>query len=308
MSTIRTLESATAEAAGSLTDFVYLRLAPVTAELVRRTEAAKGGIDAATVHALRVATRRTRSALRSFRPLLPERLEADYGGDLRRLARVLGAVRDLDVYRERYLRRAAKLARKDRAALARHERYLDAQRERAVKALVESVHGGRCMRAVTELAAAISRGPDAAADPGPSAAAGAAAYVARARAEVLEDGRAIEARSAPKRLHRLRIQDKRFRYLLEFVEPLYGERLTPAIRAAVRLQDVLGRHQDASTAEAKLRDYALTVSPKEDGRAELLSLGQLIEGERRAARTARRRFFKEWPTIEAAVRALELPA
>ncbi len=291
----------------SLTEFVYRRLAVLTAELSRRTEAARQRIDAQSVHGMRVTIRRTRSALRAFRSLLPQRLEAAHGEELRRLARLLGAVRDLNVYVERHRAHVAKLRRKDRAALAQHERYVEGERERAVQALAAAVHGARCVRTVAELAAAAAAGPEPSAEPGPGAKAGAASYVAAARASMLEHGRAIDAHSGAKRLHRLRIRDKRFRYLLELVEPLYPERLTPAIRAAVRLQDVLGRHQDALTAEARLRDYARQVAWSDAGRAELLALGQLIEGERRAARRARRRFVKEWPSFEAAVTALDLP-
>jgi CHAD domain-containing protein len=54
-----------------------------------------------SVHKMRVATRRMRSALRTFRPLLDEAAVADVGTELRWLAAELGTVRDGEVLHAR---------------------------------------------------------------------------------------------------------------------------------------------------------------------------------------------------------------
>ena len=55
------------------------------------------GVD--DVHGARVAARRLRSMLKTFRPLLDERRAQRYRADLRRFARSLGAAREADVRR-----------------------------------------------------------------------------------------------------------------------------------------------------------------------------------------------------------------
>src|SRR5213596_3953493 len=61
------------------------------------------------VHQLRVATRRLRTALRLFAPLLPARFAAAAHRDLAWLATAIGAVRDLDVLGETLRKQAARL-------------------------------------------------------------------------------------------------------------------------------------------------------------------------------------------------------
>ncbi|MDQ2743839.1 MAG: CHAD domain-containing protein [Chloroflexota bacterium] len=56
------------------------------------------------VHDMRVATRRLRAALDLFRDVLPRRWYREVRVDVKRLARALGAVRDLEVTLERLRR------------------------------------------------------------------------------------------------------------------------------------------------------------------------------------------------------------
>jgi hypothetical protein len=66
------------------------------------------------------------------------------------------------------------------------------------------------------------------------------------------------ARKAPtgENLHRLRIRCKRLRYTLEFLTPLFGDVAQPPIRALVKVQDLLGEHQDSVVAVERLRAMA----------------------------------------------------
>jgi CHAD domain-containing protein len=285
-----------------LADFAYLHVAAQVAELTRGAAAAAGGpADAEGVHKMRVATRRARSALRSFRAVLPESLRA-YGRELRWLARVLGAVRDLDVYRDRCLSLSAGLPALDAAALERHDAAVERDRRRAADELNAALESRRCRRLLGELSAAVAGPPPPTA--GPTTREGAQAYIAKARRQVLKQGRSIDRDSPPEQLHALRIKDKRFRYLLEFFMPLYGSRLKTPLRASIRLQDLLGQHQDACVADARLRIYAETVPVDAAFRAELLALGELVAAERASAVKARQRFAKEWRRFKADVAAL----
>src|SRR5438093_237751 len=75
---------------------------------VRVEPAARAG-EVEPVHQLRVATRRLRTALRLFAPLLPARFAAAAHRDLAWLATAIGAVRDLDVLGETLRKQAARL-------------------------------------------------------------------------------------------------------------------------------------------------------------------------------------------------------
>ena len=71
---------------------------------------------------------------------------------------------------------------------------------------------------------------------------------------ILKQGRAIRRHSPPERLHKLRIEIKRLRYLLEYLQEPYGEPLTRATRRLRTLQNTLGDHQDAEVASERLHD------------------------------------------------------
>lgn len=67
-------------------------------EVLEFREAALDFSDIKGVHDIRVATRRVRSALRDFTPLLHKRVLKPLKKDLKQFADTLGAVRDLDVF------------------------------------------------------------------------------------------------------------------------------------------------------------------------------------------------------------------
>src|SRR5207248_2888217 len=70
---------------------------------------------------------------------------------------------------------------------------------------------------------------------------------------VLRSGGRLSAESSPAALHRLRIRVKRLRYAVETLGGLGGKSMRKLLRQLVRLQDLLGEHQDAVTIAARLR-------------------------------------------------------
>ena len=68
--------------------------------------------------------------------------------------------------------------------------------------------------------------------------------------------RAAAATPTDETLHALRIRTKRARYAAEALEPFVGKPAARFARSAGRLQDILGRHQDAVVAIDKLSDVA----------------------------------------------------
>src|SRR5262249_55609291 len=106
-------------------------------ELLRFDPGVRAGDDADAVHDMRVAVRRLRSALRTFKPMLAEQWVDSLRDELDWLAALLGAVRDLDVLRENLRRDAADLDGSRAACVDELLRPLDEEHAHARDALLE---------------------------------------------------------------------------------------------------------------------------------------------------------------------------
>lgn len=253
-------------------------------------------LDPEYLHDMRVGTRRLRSALRIFGPALGARRAESLRLELGWLARLLGEVRDLDVFIAGLQGQAARLGEARRIAETL-ERELVARRAPALEALQVALRGRRCealLRRVSTLAA--SPVPKRS-TPLAALTAGEAAplFLARAHKRVVKQGRlAVPSGEAPA-LHRLRILFKRLRYASEFFAPAVGERLDPLIKAMVRFQDCLGEHQDAVVAAGRIEALARELAARGDLPVEsLLDLGGLIQVQREIGRARRDKLSGLW--------------
>jgi CHAD domain-containing protein len=266
------------------------------------------GLDPHGVHAMRVATRRIRAAVRAFGDVIPRRTAATLRSDFRWLARALGEVRDLDVYRDNLGRYMQALPPDDAQHLVSYDAWLTRQGAKARRRLVAALGSRRYERTVARLRRFLDRGPSRAALRGPRIEEAACAYVERRLRKVRKCRRAIGRNAAPKDLHALRIQAKRLRYKLEFLSDLYPARLKPMIEATTRLQDFLGEQQDAIVASGRLRGFAQTVPVRSAGRGLLLALGELVQVQEGRAAAERENFPEEWRRFEKAVSRKRLRA
>jgi len=97
-------------------------------------------------------------------------------------------------------------------------------------------------------------------------------------------------------LHRARILGKRARYAAELAEPEVGKAARKVVTRAKKFQDVLGAHQDAIVAEARLRGL-LAEAP---GSGAAFAAGRLVEQERARRREARAALPGAWQALEQA--------
>ncbi len=247
------------------------------------------------VHQMRVATRRVRAALRTFRSVLPKQAAASLAQEARWLGSVLGAVRDMDVHLEQLDAYRTQLPRSQHDTLSSYERHLLAQRRKARRCLRNSLESRRYRRFLAsyrDLQQALEAGRD---ESTVSIRAFAHHYVPHRLVQIRRAGRRIHDRSKPEAYHRLRIHIKKLRYGLEILDGPYGEELGKATKALRRLQNRLGDHQDASVAEAELSAYR---ENKARGRRERQAFESLIRLERRRAANLRGRFRKDWLRFE----------
>ena len=254
------------------------------------------GADPERLHDMRVAVRRMRSALRVFGKALPERRVTSLNAELKWLAGALGDVRDLDVYLENLrLRRDAM----DEGLRPSLDLYIACQREireKARRRLLEVLGTKRFERFLSRLREFLRNGP-----PKRPVAPVAAEPVLVVAPKLIEKRlkRALKGlkrtgRDSPDAgLHALRIQCKRLRYTCEFFADLYGQPVRKLIRRVKKLQDVLGRHQDACVAQEMVGDFLATARlSRANLRTTCAALGQLMLMERQTALRMRTAYGK----------------
>jgi CHAD domain-containing protein len=237
------------------------------------------------VHQARVATRRLRSDLKTFRPILDPVWLSHTTAELKWLGNRLGQVRDADVLARRLKVESAGLpsvnggAEELRGRLAEQRRGFSAE-------LGEAMNGDRYLNLLERLHASAYSPPfyvdgHSLRDLGRSPQAGDRARSVvpaltriqwkRLRSRVRKAGQ----HPSDKQLHRIRIAAKQVRYASEAATPVMGN---PARRTAYRaehLQTVLGDHHDAVAAEAWLKGVALDSSGAAGFSAGLLAATEL---------------------------------
>lgn len=225
---------------------------------------ARAGKDVEQVHDMRVATRRMRAALRVFAEYLDADAFKPYAKMLRRTARALGAVRDLDVFREKAQHYIDALPAERRSELDGLLVAWQAEYQRARQDLLALFDSAAFTHFKTEFDKFL-RAPGAGALPMETTD---AAHIAHRVRNVLPmilwrgyaDVRAYE--ELVKRidvpltqLHQLRIASKGLRYTLEFFVDVLKPDAQVLIKYMKELQDHLGNLQDAVVACNILRDF-----------------------------------------------------
>ena len=215
-----------------------------------------------SVHKMRVATRRLRSALKTFRPLLERERTDPLREELKHLAGVLGAARDAEVLRDRLLEQVhaepAELVLGPVAQSIADE--LGGRYRKAHRAVVRELDGGRYLQLLEDLSALL-------ADPPLTERAGRKArkelprLVGRVWHRLRDTHAAAEsAQTETERahlLHEVRKTAKQARYAGEAVAPVVGRDAVQFAARAEAVQEALGEHQDSVVSREALRGLAV---------------------------------------------------
>jgi CHAD domain-containing protein len=280
---------------GSAGTVVRRAIALSVIRLIRHDPVVRLDTDPEGVHQARVATRRLRSDLRTFRPLVETEWSSALRDELGWLADLLGDVRDGDVLLERLRHRVAGLPHADeRDAAAGVLATLADQRSAAHAALLEAVNGRRYLRLLDRLVAAANT---------PSLRESASGLASDVVPELVRrPWHKLEKRvgkldhdPSDEELHAVRIRTKRVRYAAEAAEPVGGKPARAFAKAAERLQDVLGELNDAVVAERWLSAW------EGPGRSleELRGAEALAERERAEAQRHRAGWREAWEKLAA---------
>jgi CHAD domain-containing protein len=245
-------------AAGTAGAVLQAHLREQLAVLLRLDPQVRAG-DAEAVHKMRIATRRLRSALATFRPLVDHERTDPVRDELRWLAGALGTVRDIDVLHER-LRTAIADLPTDLVlgpVGARIDSTLAASRRDALARLVGSLDDARYVDLLDSLESLAAQPPLRARATGP-AESEVPVLVARTVRRVRRAAEAVDA--APERvvaLHQVRKDAKRARYAAEVAAPVVGDKAGRAAKRWKRVQSTLGVLQDSAVARTTLRELAV---------------------------------------------------
>jgi CHAD domain-containing protein len=196
------------------------------------------------LHELRVAIRRTRSVLAQSKGVLPKGARTRYGESFRWLGLITTPPRDLDVYLLGWEGYVAPLSPDDATALAPVRDELARRREAAHDDLARDLTSKRARKVLAEWSSWLARTDHDGVRP--TIGAVAADRVAHLHARLLRDGRAIGPDTHADRLHDLRKDAKKLRYMLEcFADAFPAKPRQRFVRHLKALQDNLGEHQDA---------------------------------------------------------------
>jgi CHAD domain-containing protein len=202
-------------------------------------------IDTEFLHDLRVATRRTRSALKLLGDVLPETTQ--YAAEFKWLGDLTTPTRDLDVQLLGFDELAGQLVAASPADLEPFRAFLARRRTREFRRLAAGLRSTRFRTLTDHWRKTLLEVRDAG-RPRKGITAGdlALAQTGRTFRRVTTLGSAITPDSAPESLHNLRKRAKELRYVLEFFAPLYDPAAYKKIIADLKqLQDCLGEFQDS---------------------------------------------------------------
>lgn len=275
-------------AGAAVTDYLTEQ---VEALLAADPQVRREGPDA--VHAMRVASRRLRSALRTFGPLLDAARLGDLESELAWLAAVLGEARDLEVLQERLQGALDELPPESLLGPV-HDRLLETElrggRVRAHEAALEALDSARYLALLDRLDALVAAPPVTPDADGP-----ARAVLPRLlrRAWTSLDRRAARALASgdDEDLHGTRKAAKRVRYTAEALAPALGRPALAVAEQAKEVQGVLGEHQDSVVARTLLRRLATTESPS-------FTYGVLYAGEVARGTAAAAEFTRRWRRLD----------
>ena len=271
-------------------DVIRSVISESVASLLRHDPLVRTSGDPEAIHQARVATRKLRSHLRTFGPLLDPEWTEPLRTELGWLALALGAVRDREVLLDRLRDPAKGLPAGDVRAASSLLSILENEIADLRKKLMVDLDSARYVELLERLVDAASAPktvPDA-----DLAAAGVLPVLATGPWRRLRSAvRQLPENPTDPELHRIRILAKRARYAAEAVAAIAGPAATAFARAAAKVQTVLGEHQDSVTAQAWLR------SAKVSGKR-AFAAGELIAMEHVAAAKARGEWTKAWDALD----------
>ncbi len=215
-------------------------------------------VDAESLHDLRVAIRRTRTALSQIKGVLPASVVDPISHEFKWLGDITGPCRDLDVFLLA-LNSEQRRSGIPGGVVASLEDFLREKRQREHSLVCAALQSERFQHLVENWSRFLQTGTEE--ETGPPLASSviievASSQILKAYRRIQKRGAAIDIDSPAVLLHRLRIDGKKLRYLLEFFSELYpGTTIERFIKELKQLQDILGGFNDTEVQLALINTF-----------------------------------------------------
>jgi CHAD domain-containing protein len=223
-------------------------------------------IDTEFLHDFRVSVRRARSLLSQMKGILDADTTANLQRQLKAMGAVTGHVRDLDVYLLNKTEYMGKVPDVLTPGINHLFRMLQRKRGHAKDRMLKAMAGTDFNAALSDLETFVRSDPLADSDAqGGSRPIGdvAKAVIYKRFRRIIKKGGQISAATPDKRLHDLRIDCKKLRYLLEFFTSLFPQdQMKMLVKQLKQLQENLGEFNDLSVQQAFLIDHLKTIKPQ----------------------------------------------
>ncbi len=238
-------------------------------------------IDIEFLHDLRVAVRRTRSAIKLLGGVLPADLARHYATEFKWLGDLTTPTRDLDVHLLGFGPMTEQLVAASSADLEPLRAFLVRRRAREFRRLATALRGPRFRAITDDWRKALLEIRDAGAVGKRrrplTAAELARSTTGRAFRRIAAHGAAITPDSPPESLHDLRKRAKELRYLLEFFASLHDPVAYRKVVGELKsLQDCLGDFQDSQVQREEIHALAdAMLAERAAPAATLLAMGEI---------------------------------
>ena len=228
------------------------------------------------LHDLRLAGRRLDAILRQFQTSLPASFQR-LRPTLKKVMRVLGDARDLDVGLSELETFRHGLPESDKSGIEPLKQHLLSERGRARTRMLKVLDSVSVQKNLQKLTSLVSA-PAApwAGSPATPALSAAPEMIRRRYRKMRKDAEQLTPDSSTETYHEVRGHLKKMRYALEAVAAIYGKPAEVMLRALRRWQEKLGVQQDAAVAGRRLRALA-GAPPKGIPPGTVFLMGRLAE-------------------------------
>jgi CHAD domain-containing protein len=254
-------------------------------------------VDPEHLHDLRVATRRTRTALGQLKGSLPKPTVTPFRAEFNWLATITGPCRDHDVWIEDLRQDLPLVTTASDPAIVSIVRAAGEKRRRVWLTLEDHLRSARFSRLCPAWRAALDASAACRSEDGSRPVKDVATErILRAHKRLVRHGDEIVQGAPDEILHRTRIDAKKLRYLLEFFSACYPR---DAVRGVIRrlkdLQDDLGRFNDCAVQRlllADLRSQFEPARPAHDSTTQTIhALGKHIKARQESCRAPFREHY-----------------
>lgn len=239
-------------------------------------------IDSEFLHDLRVAVRRSRSALNRLKGVLPQTVQDKFGAELAWIGSITTPVRDLDVYLIDYPKYRDQLRAELQTDLAPLYDFLVAHHKTERAELIKNLKSRRFKDFLSKWRIFLEK-PVPARPTAPAASQNirelADARIWKTYRKVITEGKAITQECPAEALHDLRKTCKKLRYVLEFFASLYDEQeIKHLVKTLKVLQENLGVFQDLDVQADTLHQFSEDMLKEGQNDARVyMAMGVLVE-------------------------------